>query len=64
MASKSRWWRWGVFTLLTLVTARMMRHRTAEPVADEDGVDQTLDDSFPASDPPAWTPTTGVKARD
>jgi hypothetical protein len=62
MASKSRWWRWGALTLLTIAVTRMMRRR-AEPLCGEDGVDQTLDDSFPASDPPAWTSTTGVRTR-
>lgn len=58
MASKSRWWRWGALTLLTLAVTRLMRRR-GEPLGEDDSVDQTLDDSFPASDPPAWTSTTG-----
>ncbi len=28
--------------------------------AESDRIDDTLDDSFPASDPPSWTPTTGA----
>lgn len=32
------------------------------PTRDEyDPVDQTVDDSFPASDPPSFTPTTGAR---
>jgi hypothetical protein len=32
----------------------------SRPAKESVRVDETLEDSFPASDPPSWTPTTGV----
>lgn len=42
--------------------ARRARKGKARNIsASEDRIDDTLDDSFPASDPPSWTPERGVK---
>ncbi|MEQ1575426.1 MAG: hypothetical protein ABL993_14400 [Vicinamibacterales bacterium] len=41
---------------LTWVVSRS----SSELVRVEEAIDDTLDDSFPASDPPSWTPTMGA----
>jgi hypothetical protein len=46
----------GIAALATWAYRRRERERLT------DQIDQTLDDSYPASDPPSWTPTGGAIA--
>lgn len=44
-----------------LVITLASRRRAAYGAREEDDVDSTIEDSFPASDPPSHTPVTGEK---
>jgi hypothetical protein len=41
-------------------SARMLDAQRYRAPHREDEVDQTIDDSFPASDPPSWTPVSAT----
>ncbi len=49
----------GATAALAGVIAYANQHRCAKREAK---MDDTIDDSFPASDPPAWTADVGVRA--
>lgn len=56
-------WTFFAGTTLGLIGAMAMLSRKQNRNHREQVIDCTLDDSFPASDPPSWTSDTGVRCR-
>jgi hypothetical protein len=54
-------------TYLKRRTGKQRAQRVAEQVSGavrgEEYMDEILEDSFPASDPPAWSPVSGIRSR-
>ncbi len=45
---------------LSLLQAWLARREASSPTPRLDPISEALNDSFPASDPPSWTPATGI----
>jgi hypothetical protein len=39
---------------------RRSRRAPDRPLSEQERIDESLEESFPASDPPSWTPITGI----
>lgn len=52
----------GAVAMLAYKAVCMNRHR-AQFIHDDELVNQSIDDSFPASDPPSYTPASAMAVR-